>query len=164
MKIAINNRQKLLKISKPEAVAITSFLMRKAACLIPERQWEEISLVICDNRLMTSVNREFMNDETPTDVLSFCLPPLPGSGDPYSGEILVNAEIALRLKKGQQKDALKELALYIAHGCDHLMDQEDSEPAERRRMRSRELRWLKEADRIGILKRFISKKKEQRTE
>ena len=38
----------------------------------------------------------------------------------------------------------KELALYIAHGCDHLTDAEDSSEEGFRSMRSRELAWLDE--------------------
>lgn len=37
-----------------------------------------------------------------------------------------------------------ELALYIAHGCDHLNDSEDSSDAGRLAMRLRELGWLKQ--------------------
>ena len=38
----------------------------------------------------------------------------------------------------------RELALYLAHGCDHLTGADDATPAGRARMRRRELGWLRE--------------------
>jgi rRNA maturation RNase YbeY len=153
MKIEINSQQNLLKINNRRASVLTSFFMEKASRLIPERRWQDISLVIADHELMCCVNEEFTGDDCTTDVLSFCMPPMPGGPDLYSGELFVNAEIALERKK---KDFARELALYIAHGCDHLMDEDDSDRASRQRMRNRELRWLREADTMGILKDIAS--------
>ncbi len=162
MKIATNNQQSLLKIRKRETSDLVAFFMKKASRLIPERQWQDISLVVADNTLMASLNQEFMTRDCPTDVLSFCLPPMPGEPELYSGEIFVNAECAIEIAKGDLSATAKELALYIAHGCDHLMDQEDDDVPSRRRMRNRELRWIKEADTLGLLSAFISQTKQGR--
>lgn len=148
MKIAINSQQNQLKISKRNLSALVSFFMDKASSLIPERQWSDVSVVIADHELMTSVNREFTGDDCTTDVLSFCMPPMPGEQELYAGELFVNAEISFERKP---KDFKRELALYVAHGCDHLMDEDDSDLPSRKRMRNRELRWLREADRLGLL-------------
>lgn len=157
MKIAINSQQSLLKIKKRETSYLVAFFMQKAARLIPDRRWQDISLVIANNKLMTSLNGEFMSETCPTDVLSFCLPPMPEQPELYSGEIFVNAECAMTIGKGDLSATAHELALYIAHGCDHLMDQDDSDAPSRRRMRNRELLWLKKADTLGLLNGFISK-------
>ena len=148
MKIEINNRQNLLKINKRKVQELAVFLMEKAGRLIPERRWSELSLVITDDALMTSVNEQFTGDACTTDVLSFCLPPMPDDTGSYTGEVFVNAEIAVARKK---RDSIRELALYIAHGCDHLMDEDDEDAASRKRMRNRELRWLREADTLGMI-------------
>ena len=155
MKIAINNNQALLKINKSDASSLVTFFMQKASRLLPDRQWADISLVITDNKLMSSVNHEFMDRDMTTDVLSFCFPPMPGTPELYSGEIFANAEIAATLKGDDPAGATRELALYIAHGCDHLMDEDDSDTPSRRRMRNRELRWLKEADKLKLLDSFV---------
>lgn len=156
MKIAINNRQKRLKINKKAASSLISFLMQKASRLLPEREWAEISMVTADNALMSSVNTEFMNDSSPTDVLSFTLPPMPGEPDLFSGEIFVNAEIAADAGGTERDKTAHELALYIAHGCDHLMDQDDGTASERKTMRTRELRWLKEAAKLDLLSGLLT--------
>ena len=58
-------------------------------------------------------------------------------------EIIVNAERAwLAGSRRRGWSPSRELALYIAHGCDHLNDERDTTPAGRRRMRRRELHWL----------------------
>jgi rRNA maturation RNase YbeY len=154
MKIEINNRQNLLKINKRKIQALAAFLMEKAGRLIPERRWSEVSLVITDDALMTSVNEQFTGDTCTTDVLSFCLPPMPDDAESYTGEVFVNAEIALARKNS---GSIRELALYIAHGCDHLMDEDDEDAASQRRMRRRELGWLREADTLSLIDGIAAK-------
>ena len=151
MKIEINNQQSLLKISKRKISKLITFFMGKASKLIPERQWQDISLVITDDDLISSVNSEFMGVQSTTDVLSFCLPPMPEAPALFAGEIFVNAQKAIDIARGGPKAVARELALYIAHACDHLMDEDDSDVPSRRRMRNRELRWLREADTMGLL-------------
>jgi len=48
-------------------------------------------------------------------------------------------------------NAADELALYLAHGCDHLSGANDRTLRERRRMRRRELLWLAQARRNGLM-------------
>lgn len=151
MKIEINNQQNLLKINKRKTSALILFFMEKASKLIPERQWQDISLVVTDDDLISSVNSEFKGTSSSTDVLSFCLPPMPEAPALFTGELFVNAQAAIAMAKGGPKEVARELALYIAHGCDHLMDEDDCDTPSRRRMRNRELRWLREADTIGLL-------------
>jgi rRNA maturation RNase YbeY len=118
--------------------------MLRAKRLKPERDWGDISIVLTDNRGITELNTRYLQKSEITDVLSFCYPPIPGENGLYAGEIIINAELAA--KEGNRRKRTSEsgeLALYLAHGCDHLQDQEDYEPADRRRMRRRELRWLK---------------------
>jgi ssRNA-specific RNase YbeY (16S rRNA maturation enzyme) len=64
--------------------------------------------------------------------------------------VFVNAERARAegLRRGGVAD---ELALYIAHGCDHLAGASDRTPAGRARMRRREQAWLAEARRLGYV-------------
>jgi len=70
--------------------------------------------------------------------------PLPGDPVGMRGELLVHVERAWQVGSRRRGwSASRELALYIAHGCDHLNDAEDATPAGRQRMRRRELRWLR---------------------
>jgi probable rRNA maturation factor len=112
-----------------------------------------VSLVLTDDAYIRNINRAHLGHDCPTDVIAFSFLPLPTESAPR-GEIFVNAEMAARVgKRFCGKD--RELALYIAHGCDHLSGEEDSTPQLRRRMRQRELRWLRDAGGTGLIKGLI---------
>jgi ssRNA-specific RNase YbeY (16S rRNA maturation enzyme) len=67
----------------------------------------------------------------------------------------VNAQRALAVgRRGPGVE--RELALYIAHGLQHLAGASDRTPALRARMRKRELAWLKQAEKKGLLKALFS--------
>jgi probable rRNA maturation factor len=124
------------------------FLLRAAAARSPAA-WDEVSVVLTDHAGMRAVNREFLGSDDTTDVISFRYPPRPGAPDTRpSGEIIVNVEQACASGPswgGWQR----ELALYLAHGVDHLSGADDDSPVRRRRMRRRELRWLQAARKAG---------------
>jgi probable rRNA maturation factor len=111
--------------------------------------WGEISLVLSNDSGIHSINRDFLGHDYPTDVISFAYDPVPGESTAISGEIVVNVELAVRLG-ARFGGPERELALYIAHGCDHLTGADDATTPQRRRMRARELRWLKEAEELGL--------------
>lgn len=113
--------------------------------------WGEMTVVLVDDAGSHEVNRVQLGHDYPTDVISFNYAPIPGeAADGCSGEIVVNAEQACRMGR-RYGGAAHELALYIAHGCDHLTGGDDSTPVQRRQMRRRELRWVKEAQNAGLL-------------
>ncbi len=124
---------------------------RRAGC-----RWEEISIVLANDAQIQAVNRDFLGHDDPTDVISFTYDSLPGEAiATVSGEIMVNAAMALRVGRRFGGSA-RELALYVAHGCDHLAGAEDNTPARRRKMRNRELRWLREAVENGLLEKWTT--------
>lgn len=111
------------------------------------RRWGDVNVVLMIDRGIRRVNREFLGHDWPTDVISFAYPPLPGH-EAWSGELVVNVQRAVETANAGQRcrpawAPAQELALYIAHGCDHLSGADDATPPERLRMRRRELRWLR---------------------
>ncbi len=138
--------------------------MAKAGRLAPHRHWGEIHLVLVDDAGIRAVHDAWMNLPTPTDVLSLCYDPVPGESGASSGEIVINVQRAASLgtrvwrpKKGHRTATGidRELALYLAHGCDHLAGASDATPTKRQRMRRRELRWLLQADAAGLLRGLV---------
>lgn len=98
-------------------------------------------MVLTDDSGIIPTNREFFGKDRPTDVISFRYDPVPGEEDGATGDLIVNVECALR--EGPAHDgADAELALYIAHGFDHLSGAEDNTPQKRAAMRRTETRWL----------------------
>ena len=98
------------------------------------------------------INQKHLASSDITDVISFCYDPMPCDKGSYSAEIIVNVQQAVRegAHHGIDWNPSLELALYIAHGCDHLTAENDCNKAGRARMRRRELRWLKEARTLGL--------------
>ncbi len=94
-------------------------------CQLPEL---EISLL--NDHEMARVHGEFLNDATPTDVITF-----------EYGEILVGIEAAGRQAADFQTSGAREIALYGIHGMLHLagFDDRDRDDAETMKKRQSEL-------------------------
>ncbi len=109
----------------------------------PER-WSEVCIVLVDDALITQTNREYFAKDRPTDVISFRYDPVPGEDDAWSGDLIINVDRAVQVGPDHQGPDY-ELALYIAHGFDHLTGAEDDTDSRRKKMRATETRWLREA-------------------
>ncbi len=154
MKIEIQNRQKQVIINRPMIRKITALLMTCAAKR-SATSWDEISLVITDDNGIRPVNKAYMSHDTATDVVSIAFAPtFPHS--PLCGEIIVNARRAAEVAHYAHWTPSQELALYIAHGCDHLSGEDDTTPEEQKRMHRRELRWLRLPSINPLTKKLIN--------
>ena len=145
MKIEINNRQSLYKTNQRKIRTLISKIISKASKLSPHRRWKEISIMLVDDDDIMKINQKYFGKNNVTDVISICFNPMPGENQQHTGEIIVNVQCAMN--EGTQRKSTnpsRELALYIAHGIDHIHDQNDEDDSERKRMRRRELRWLNE--------------------
>lgn len=161
MKIQLTNQQKSARIQPVRLKAWIRWLWKKAAAaeINPPGPsvWSEFSLVLIDDKAMTSMNLEWFGKNRSTDVISFRYDPLPADNG-ASGEVFVNAELALR-EGHRRNDPSRELALYVAHGIHHLHGGLDDTPTRRKKMRSRETSWLREAGRIGLYKGLVRTRK-----
>lgn len=107
-----------------------------------------VSLVLTGDARIQSLNRDFLETDRPTDVLSFPLADpddlLDRERDVYLGEIYISVETA----RAQAKEARRPLRLEVAHlaihGLLHLVGHDHASAAERRRMRAAESRLLRE--------------------
>jgi probable rRNA maturation factor len=101
----------------------------------------EISLAFVDNQTSQRLNKQFLNHDGPTDVLSF---PLSDSrGKKLSGELVIGAEVAREQAQARGHDVHNELALYVIHGLLHLCGFDDKSPPDAEQMRARERHYLK---------------------
>jgi rRNA maturation RNase YbeY len=146
MKISTNNRQNQLRIDRGRLLALIRRFMAHVRRQCPERSWAEVSVVLLDDEGIRPVHLEYFGEDATTDVISFPFPPVPGCGEGWRGEVLVNVERAVR--EGTQREGVeRELALYVAHGCDHLGGACDKTESGRREMAAREKEWLDEVER-----------------
>jgi rRNA maturation RNase YbeY len=162
MKIEIINVQKCCGINRMAVIALVLFFMKKACGNGGFARWKDITLQITDNKGIRRINEAVFSSGDVTDVISSTYTPIPGEQARLTGEVAVNAQRAVELTTKERHAAAsgwsgsEELALYIAHGCDHLSGEDDNNRARRERMRRRELRWLKEARHRGMLTDVIT--------
>ena len=139
MDIRLDNRQRNFRIDRRALRSTVSALARQAMARA-DRPWREVTVILVDDAGIEPVNRRVMGHDGTTDVITQRYEPLPGEPAGGIGELVVNVERAWQV--GGARSASRELALYIAHGLDHLNDEDDTTVAGRHRMRRRELRWL----------------------
>ena len=107
-----------------------------------------VSLVLTGDARIRALNRDFLEIDRPTDVLSF---PLAEPGDLadrgrdlYLGEIYISVETARAQAKAAGRPFRREIAHLVIHGLLHLVGLDHATAAKRRRMRAAESRLLRE--------------------
>ena len=98
------------------------------------------TLAFVDNPTIHRLNKQFLDHDEPTDVLSF--PMSSPSARVLEGEIVVGVEVASSQATERGHDVTTEMSLYVIHGLLHLCGHDDHEPADIRRMRDAERKYL----------------------
>jgi ssRNA-specific RNase YbeY (16S rRNA maturation enzyme) len=101
----------------------------------------ELTVVLADDAAMPDYKAACFGRRVQTDVVAQAYAAVPGLA-PASAEIILNAERALVEGRRRAGGPARELALYLAHGLDHLAGHTDDTPARRYAMRRRETAWL----------------------
>ena len=157
MRVVLANRQRQFALEMDELRRLVGYFARAAARRRPCAPWREVTVFFLGDDGISKVNDTIMGHAGSTDVITQRYDHLPGEEPGISGEIFVNVAAAWRGRRparvGMEWSASHELALYLAHGCDHLSDADDTTPAGRLSMRRRELRWLSAAGVPILLKK-----------
>lgn len=98
----------------------------------------EISILFVDIPRIAEMNRQFLDGEGPTDVLSFAIDGLvtePGAEPVVVGEVVICPEVAAAQARAGLDD---ELDLLVAHGVLHLLGHDHDTEQGAARMRKRE--------------------------
>lgn len=99
--------------------------------VLPSLETIEISLV--SDETIADVHGEFLDDPTPTDVITF-----------HHGEILISADTAKREGPAHGNEWHEEILLYLIHGLLHLNGHTDLVEPDRKRMHRRQEEILQE--------------------
>lgn len=142
MRTKVFNRQRKYAVDTAAVARLLREFVPRILKARPGDAWDEISVILVDDRAMAGINERAVGHEGPTDVVTLEYPPMPGAGEGGVAEVIVNLDAAWAIGPRHGFTPSRELALYIAHSCDHLCGLDDATPAERARMRRRELRWL----------------------
>ena len=100
-----------------------------------------ISIALVDDATIHALNRQYLQHDYPTDVLSFVLDDEPGL---LEGEVIASGEMAATQAAAYGWAAEDELLLYVVHGVLHLVGFGDKTDADRQRMRCQEQHYLEQ--------------------
>ncbi len=142
MKTTVVNRQRKYRIDRAAIANLLRAFVPNIVKARPDDKWDEISVIVLDDAGIAEINGQAVGHAGPTDVITLEYPPMPGAGEGGVAEVIVNLDAAWTIGPRHRSTPSRELALYIAHSCDHLCGLDDATPAERARMRRRELRWI----------------------
>jgi probable rRNA maturation factor len=100
----------------------------------------ELSVLAVDVTTMSSLHEQWMDEEGPTDVLSFPMDELrPGKDDEEPepgllGDVVLCPAVAAKQAAGAGHSTAQELDLLLTHGILHLLGFDHAEPDEEREM------------------------------
>ncbi|MBI3823861.1 MAG: rRNA maturation RNase YbeY [Planctomycetes bacterium] len=103
----------------------------------------EISLAFVDNSTIHRLNKQYLDHDEPTDVLSF--PYSAANAKKLEGELVIGVEVAKDAAAERGHDVQAELALYVIHGLLHLCGYDDKSASAEKEMRERERHYLQQA-------------------
>ena len=145
----IINSQSRWQADEPKLRALLDHLLERAGGPAKASRPSDLTVILMDDAGITGINQALLDHEGPTDVITVRYDAIPGEEQPGDvAELYVNVERAVQLAR-RGWPAGRELALYLAHGCDHLAGEDDATPDQKMRMRRREMRWLREAETAG---------------
>jgi probable rRNA maturation factor len=133
--IHITNRQKTLPVDRPRVRQAVQAILQDA-----EIADAEISIALVDDPTIAKLHGQFLDDPTPTDVLSFVLE---RSEQSLEGEVVASADTAKACAATYKATPEDELLRYVIHGTLHLVGYDDATPRQRATMRTKERKYLR---------------------
>ncbi len=137
MIIQIENRQKRVKIDRRKLRLQTVRLMKALDCAD-----REISITLVDDPQIQSLNKQYLNKDRPTNVISFSLQEgdFGGVNPTLLGDIVISVDTALRDARKGNLSLEEELIFLVIHGLLHLLgyNHEGTTPREAGKMRKKE--------------------------
>ncbi len=121
-------------------------LERAAAATLRGRSTPEIdlTLVVAGDDRLQELNRDFLDIDAPTDVLSFPADETdPETGRPYLGDVVISLPRAGEQARAGGHPLEQELQLLVVHGVLHLLGYDHSDPPEKERMWAAQAEVLK---------------------
>ena len=152
--ILISNEQSAVRVSEADLIRVATFTLQSEGVVEAE-----ISIALVDDPAIHLVNRDYLQHDYPTDVISFLLDS--GIADPRSaptsgtsgrrgfgkwlhGDVILSGDTAVREAQEYGWEPHSEACLYLVHGLLHLCGYDDLTDEEQALMRSREREILRE--------------------
>jgi len=142
MKLIVLNHQRSYFVDSKALATLAKQLAVLAQKRTPGDVWQEVTIHLLNDTGIEPINQAIMNHAGATDVITQRYDACPGEPEGVIGELFINVQRACTISRAKGWTKQQELALYLAHGFDHLTGADDATAQERAAMRRRERRWL----------------------
>ena len=139
VQIAVANEQTTLAVDETKVRAAIASVLQDSAY-----RSAHISVALVDDLTIHELNRQYLQHDYPTDVLSFMLDE---NETHLEGELVVSTDTAVRNAVEYGWSAENEMLLYLVHGALHLVGYLDKSPEECAAMHAAEVTHL---TRLGV--------------
>ena len=113
----------------------------------------DLTLVLTGDSQVQTLNRDFLGQDAPTDVLSFPADePDPETGRRYLGDVVISLPRAAEQAREGGHAVESEMQLLVVHGVLHLLGHDHAEVGEKERMWAAQARAL---ERLGISPQIV---------
>ncbi len=146
MDVHVFDDQKSLKLPHAVVQAIASQVVSEEG-----HQYDEVSIHFVDTKNISELHKQFFDDPTPTDCISFPMDDADSVGYRVLGEVFVCPEVAIEYSEEHGHDPYEETTLYIVHGLLHLLGYDDIEEKDVAKMRAAEQRHLASLKKRGLI-------------
>ena len=130
--ISFNSLQEGFELQNPKEIKTW---LRKIIQKEHQKLEGEIQYVFTDDDILSSINKDFLNHDTLTDIITF---DTSMEEDVISGEIYLSIERIRENAATQHQPFERELARVLVHGILHLIGFNDESPDEKAVMRTQE--------------------------
>ena len=134
-KVEIAKSTRAMRVPRKKLKALAAFVAEREGVTLGE-----LDLAVVGRREMASLNRRYLGQARPTDVLSFDLSDARSHG--LCAQIVVCADVAVAQARARGTGAQRELMLYVVHGLLHLMGYNDTSARGAARMAARQEQLL----------------------
>jgi probable rRNA maturation factor len=132
-----------LSVANPYEYELDFQALKSAAKAVLEGEGirdAKIVLAFVDNPHIHRLNKQFLDHDEPTDVLTF--PYTKPKAKSLEGEVVIGYQIAEEYAADRGHDVKLELLLYVVHGCLHLCGYDDKTAKAEKLMRAKEREYL----------------------
>ncbi len=113
----------------------------------------DLTIALVDEARIQGLNRDFLGEDAPTDVLSFPADePDPETGCLYLGDVVISVGRAAEQARERGHTVEAEMQLLVVHGVLHLLGHDHARRAEKERMWAAQARVL---ERLGISPQIV---------
>lgn len=125
-----NNGASLVLKNKPDLKKFISGIFQNEGFL-----FKEIVYIFTTDDFLLNLNRQFLNHDTLTDILTFKMSDI---DDPICSEIYISIQRVVENSSNLRVNFLNELYRVMIHGVLHLCSYQDNSPSLKSEMRDRE--------------------------